>query len=66
MTWSPSVGRLAGIPVRLHITFLLLIAFVGGAHWVAGGLAALATGLLVIGGLFGSVLLHEIGKRSTL
>jgi Zn-dependent protease len=46
-------------PIRLHFTFLLLLAFllVGG---LAGGASAALTSLYLLA-LFGSVLLHEVG-----
>jgi Zn-dependent protease len=53
--WSLFIGRVAGIPIYLHFTFLLLLAFIaftGGEAF--GGLALV---LLV----FGSVVLHELG-----
>ena len=61
MRWSWQAGRLAGIPVRIHVTFALLVGFVGFAHWTLGGASALGAGLALVGGLFGSVLLHELG-----
>ena len=62
MKWSLKLGRFLGIDVHLHVTFLLLLVFIGAAHWVTGGgpQAALA-GLLFISLLFLCVLLHEYG-----
>ncbi len=62
MKWSIKLGRLWGIDVHLHLTFLLLLGLLGAAHWLAHRDAAgLASGLLFILGLFGCVLLHEYG-----
>ncbi len=62
MAWSWKIGRLAGINVYMHWTFLLLIGFIGyvylarGATW---GAAALGIGFILA--LFGCVILHELG-----
>lgn len=55
------VTHLAGIPVRLHWSFLAL--FAGFALWslVSGGLAGLATTMVVGVALLVSVVLHELG-----
>ncbi len=62
MKWSLKVGRILGIDVYIHATFLLLLGFVGVAHWLAGrSLEAALTGVLFFGGMFLCVLLHEYG-----
>ena len=56
---SAGTLRAFGIPIRLHFTFVILIAFlilVG----VSGGQSALVN-VLYIAALFASVLLHELG-----
>ena len=51
-----------GIDVYIHLTFLLLLGFVGVAHWLAGrNLGTVLTGVLFFSGLFLCVLLHEYG-----
>lgn len=59
---SIRLGRLLGIDVYLHVTFLLLLAFVSVSSGLAGGSvqAALGGGLF-FAGLFLCVLLHEFG-----
>src|SRR4051812_9986689 len=52
MTWK--LGRVAGIDVFLHPTFLLLLAYVG---LLQGGIGA----ILLVSAVFGCVLLHELG-----
>jgi len=60
MKWSFKIGRILGIDVYLHTTFLLLLGFVGAANWLAGrSLEAALSGMLFFGGLFLCVLLHE-------
>lgn len=62
MKWSVKLGRLLGIDVYLHLTFLLLLGFIGLSHWIAErSLAAAAQGMIFFLGLFLCVLLHEYG-----
>lgn len=61
MQWSITLGTIGGIAVRLHVTFLLLLVWIGISHFLAGGPVAAATGLLLMLAIFGSVLLHEFG-----
>src|SRR5512135_2400460 len=62
MKWSLKIGRILGIDVYIHSTFLLLLGFVGVAHWLAGrNLETALTGVLFFGGMFLCVLLHEYG-----
>jgi len=61
MGWSISVGKIRGINVRLHITFLLLLAWIAIGNYMAGGIPAALRALAFIVGIFGSVLLHELG-----
>jgi Zn-dependent protease len=58
-TWSLSLGRIAGIPLRLHLSFLvwvLLIVGSGGAS--SPHVLAASVGWLAV--VFGSVILHEL------
>ncbi len=62
MKWSWRIGRIFGVGVYMHWTFLLLLAYIGMAHLFQNGsvlqaLVGVATILL----LFGIVLLHELG-----
>jgi Zn-dependent protease len=61
MRWSIRVARVAGIDMKVHITFLLLLAWIGFAYYLRGGLVAAWEGTLFILLLFASVLLHEFG-----
>src|SRR5260370_33977652 len=53
--------RIAGIQLRIHITFLLLIRWLAFGYYAKGGSAAAVVGVLVILLLFGCVVLHEFG-----
>jgi Zn-dependent protease len=50
-----------GIPVRLHWSFfVLVVGLLGWGAWMAGAAGALVVGIASMG-LFGSVILHELG-----
>jgi Zn-dependent protease len=61
MNWSWRVARIGGTDVKLHFTFILLIAWFVWQGFSGGG----AEGALTMAGtllaLFGSVLVHEFG-----
>jgi Zn-dependent protease/CBS domain-containing protein len=62
MGWALHLGRWLGIDVYIHITFLLLLAFIGLSQGIAAGSAGVAIGgVLSFAGLFVCVLLHEYG-----
>lgn len=66
MNWSFRLGRFAGIDVYVHVTFFLLLGFIGlSAYWNSGTLASAVEGVAYIMVLFGSVLLHEYGHSLT-
>lgn len=61
-TWSFRLGRMLGVDVYVHFTFLLLLGFIGVAHGLAGrSVDAALTGVLFFAGIFLCVLLHEFG-----
>jgi Zn-dependent protease/predicted transcriptional regulator len=60
MTWH--LGTVAGIAVRMHATFLLLLVFVGWQHWLQDqSLGSVIGGVSFILALFTCVVLHEFG-----
>jgi Zn-dependent protease/CBS domain-containing protein len=61
MRWSIKIARIAGTEVRIHITFLLFLAWIGFSYYQVGGAAQAVPGILFILALFGCVLLHEFG-----
>ncbi len=62
MSSSWRIGRLAGISVRVHFTFLLLFGVLAVMALARGAsLAAVLSAALTYVVLFGSVLLHELG-----
>lgn len=61
MTWSFPLGRLFGSELRVHVTFFLLLAWVGFAAYSDGGLSAAIENLLFVLALFACVVAHEYG-----
>jgi Zn-dependent protease len=62
MKWSWGIGRWGGIDVKIHATFLLIVAWVAFSHWLSSRtLAGTATGVAFVLSLFACVLLHEFG-----
>ncbi len=62
MKWSLKLGKLLGIDVYLHFTFLLLLAFLGVYYWRAThDVGAALSGVAFVVALFGCVVLHELG-----
>ena len=61
MRWAIRLGRIAGIEVRIHVTFFLLLAWLGVAGFEAGGLSEAMNVVLLVCIVFLCVLLHEFG-----
>src|SRR5438552_17510422 len=66
MRWSWKIGRLAGINVYLHATFLLMIIFILFIYWMEGHSALLALrGVAFALVMFACIVLHELGHALT-
>ena len=61
MSWSIPIFRAGGILVRIHVTFLLLIAFLAYVYYQKAGSAVALAQITFILLLFVCVLLHEFG-----
>lgn len=61
MKWSFRLVRVAGIDVRVHATFLLLLAWIALGDYAVGGFHAMLAGTAFILLLFACVVLHEFG-----
>ena len=61
MSWSITICAVAGSEIRIHLTFLILLAWIGFAEYSSGGAAAAVDGVLFIIAIFACVLLHELG-----
>jgi Zn-dependent protease/CBS domain-containing protein len=65
MGWSITVGSVAGTKIRIHVTFLLLLAWIFFANYLSTGAKVAWDALLFVVLLFLCVLLHEFGHIFT-
>jgi len=66
MKRSLRIGSVAGIGIYLHWTFLLLIAAIFAFYYVQGqSVMATVSGVGLVLGVFGCVILHELGHALT-
>jgi Zn-dependent protease len=66
MKWSWQMGRIAGIRVQMHWTFLILIAWVILVHATGGASPAqIVAGVLLVLAVFACIVLHELGHALT-
>ena len=61
MNWSFRIARISGIEVRIHVAFLLLLAFYALAAFPQGGVRGAFTAAALVALVFLCVLLHEFG-----
>jgi Zn-dependent protease len=61
MRSSLKVASIFGIEVRIHVTFLLYLAWIWLNYYQVAGLSGAIQGILLILALFACVLLHEFG-----
>lgn len=61
MSWSIPLGRVFGSEIRIHLTFLILLAWIGLAGYAAGGTAEALDGVAFMVAVFACVTLHELG-----
>ncbi|MFZ0803751.1 MAG: site-2 protease family protein [Terriglobales bacterium] len=59
--WSIPAGRVFGVELRIHLTFFFLLLFVWLTESASHGPASAGRGLALVGIVFASVLLHELG-----
>ena len=60
MNWSPTIFRIKNIPVKMHVTFLLLLGFEAWS-WRSHGYMGMLFGIAITMLLFACVILHELG-----
>src|SRR5208283_2049415 len=58
--WSFPAGRLFGVDIRIHVTFLFLLGFVWFSESVNMGVSGPGRGLALVFIIFGCVVLHEL------
>jgi stage IV sporulation protein FB len=61
MSWSFPIGIVKGTEIRLHLTFVLFLLWIGVSHYAQGGWDAAVGGVAFMALLFLCVLLHEFG-----
>jgi Zn-dependent protease/CBS domain-containing protein len=61
MRWSLHIGSLGGTEIRIHVTFLLFLIWLGAIFYRQGGTEAAMQGTVFIVLIFLCVLLHELG-----
>ena len=54
------IGRIAGLPIFIDISFIILIVLWGGDYFTSGNATAMSMGFLLVVGLSVSILLHEL------
>ncbi len=59
--WSIPAGKIFGVELRVHLTFLFLLVFVWLTESASHGTASAGRGLALVGIIFGCVVLHELG-----
>jgi Zn-dependent protease/CBS domain-containing protein len=60
--WAWKLGRVAGISIYLHATFLLLLAWIAVSYLGAGqGVSTAGLGLLLVASVFATIVVHELG-----
>lgn len=64
MSWSAHIASPFGIPLRVHASFVIVLAF-GALQWSSHGLSGALFGALASLLLFACVLLHELGHSLT-
>jgi Zn-dependent protease/CBS domain-containing protein len=66
MRWSWKIGRIAGIGIYMHVTFLILLGWVAARHYLLRyNIGDALSGLGFILALFAIVVLHELGHALT-
>ena len=61
MKWSMPLCCVFGIRIRIHITFVLLLAWIAWLGWQSDGIQASLWALAFIVSLFVCIVLHELG-----
>ncbi len=59
--WSIPAGKLFGVEIRIHLTFLFLVGFVVFSESATHNSMNVGRELALVGIIFGSVVLHELG-----
>ena len=60
-SWSWHLFRISGIPLSVHYSFLLLLAYIGYQGWMAQAATGLIWSVLIVCAFFACVVMHELG-----
>lgn len=63
--WSINLFRIRGIQLAVHVSFLLLLAYIAELGWRDGGWVGLAWSVATLFAFFTCVVLHELGHSFT-
>jgi Zn-dependent protease/predicted transcriptional regulator len=61
MRWSVPIGRVFGITLRLHVTFLIFLAFIGYSGFTDDGWSGAGWAVAMFSSVFACIVLHELG-----
>ena len=61
MRWSIPIGRVFGITLRLHVTFLIFLAFIAYGGFQDEGASGAGWAVAMFGSIFACIALHELG-----
>jgi stage IV sporulation protein FB len=64
MSWSFPIATVRGTVIRIHVTFFLLLAWIGAMHARQGGIGDALAGMAFIAVVFACVVLHELGHAA--
>jgi Zn-dependent protease/CBS domain-containing protein len=60
--WTWNVGKLAGIPIRVHLTLVLLLLWIAVAYALSGANWSMtALGVFLVMAIFATIVIHELG-----
>lgn len=60
--WTWNLGRIAGIPIRMHLTLLVLLVWIASSYMMQGlGFGATVLGIVLVLTIFAVIVVHELG-----
>lgn len=66
MTWSLKLARIAGIDIYVHVTFVMVIAWIAVIYWnESQNISAVIEAVGFVLALFVCIVLHEYGHALT-
>ncbi len=59
------IGRIAGLPIFIDVSFIVLVVLWGGQYFTSGSTVLMSMGFLLVVGLTASILIHELAHAVT-